>query len=56
MAFWKYAQNGKLVNGVNIVSVPLLFNNRLPVSIVSDENFAKKGDDFSLPNFDRKEH
>jgi len=27
LAYWKYAQQGKLTNGVEIISVPLLYNN-----------------------------
>lgn len=53
LAFWKYAKEGKLANGVDVVSVPLLYNSHSPVSVPSDENFVKQGDSYSLTSFDR---
>lgn len=53
LAYWKYAQQGKLTNGVEIISVPLLYNNYHQVSVLSDENFVKQGDNYVLGNFDR---
>ncbi|QHV96569.1 hypothetical protein [Spirosoma endbachense] len=53
LAFWKYAQQGKLANGIDVVSVPLLYNSTAPVSVQSDENFTKKDSLYSLPSFDR---
>jgi hypothetical protein len=54
LAFWKYAIQSKLTNGVDVVAVPLLYNANAPVSVTSDENFVNQGDKHSLPAFDRK--
>jgi hypothetical protein len=56
VAFWEYAVQGKLANGVEVITVPLLYNSHPLVSVSGDEKFSKDGDTYLVQGFDYKSY